>query len=164
MQTVCQNLSTFEYGNQPLITRPSHPVSIKVTKATRHVIQHQLFLQSNTTVDTSGSGSDYPSVAHTFNTFIVGFAVVRSDYHSGIFKLFFQWGSYCQSLVVCVMFCRPLFACLSLSFWHLYCLFIDLQLMAASMISLYFSYSCNCQSKKLHPGTVNIETDKQNED
>jgi hypothetical protein len=38
-----------------------------------------------------------------------------------------------QSLVVCVLLCRSLFVLLSFSFWPLYCLFVDLQLLITAL-------------------------------
>ena len=38
-----------------------------------------------------------------------------------------------QSLVVCVLLCRSLFVLLSFSFWPLYCLLVDLQLLITAL-------------------------------
>jgi len=45
-----------------------------------------------------------------------------------------------QSLVFCIVFCRPLLVLLFLFYWALYCLSFDLRLLMTSMVSLNFSW------------------------
>jgi hypothetical protein len=82
-----------------------------------------------TRVVTCGTGSDYPSSAPELTLCFCGFA---------------------RSLVVCVMFHRPLFVLLTFLFLchFLYCLSFDLRLLITPLISSYFS-SVNRKSTDL---------------
>jgi hypothetical protein len=82
-------------------------------------INHRVCIKSSTTGATGGAGTAYPTGASEFTP----------D---------FSRGSWCSIVVLCVLcFVHHGFYFCPFSFWPLYCLSFDLQLLITSLISSY---------------------------
>ena len=53
----------------------------------------------------------------------------------------FGWVPIAQALILCEMFCKPLFVLLNFFFWPLYCLFFDIQILITPLVSSNSSWN-----------------------